>query len=183
MNDSNRYRWTILAVGSLAQSLYGALVITAATLAPDFQKELHLSLHEIGAALATVQGGSTFTFIAWGLLSDRVGERAVIVLATTATAGAVTGAALTKSPLIFIAFFALAGMAAAGITSSSGRAVMMWFTPSERGVALGIRQTAGMVGQAIAAAALPVVAALYSLKVALLAIAGTRHLPVPWHSR
>jgi MFS family permease len=171
-SGAGRYRWTILAVGCVAQVLYGGLVMTAAVLAPALRNEFHLSLHEIGAALAAVQAGSTLTLIAWGLLSDRVGERLVIVTGTAGTAVALVGAAYAPSAWLFILALGVAGMTAAGIASANGRAVMMWFGPQERGLALGIRQTAGMMGQAAAAGILPTLDGAFGLATAFDAVAG-----------
>jgi MFS family permease len=50
---------------------------------------------------------------------------------------------------------ALAGAAGASVNSASGRAVMQWFPAAERGLALGVRQTAIPLGGLVAAVALP----------------------------
>jgi sugar phosphate permease len=50
---------------------------------------------------------------------------------------------------------ALCGIAGGSVQSGSGRAVTGWFGPDERGLALGVRQTAVPVGGAIAALAVP----------------------------
>ena len=63
----------------------------------------------------------------------------------------------------------LAGVAGGSVQSGSGRAVMRWFAASERGLALGVRQTAVPVGGAIAALVLP---ALETPKAGLLFVAG-----------
>ena len=49
----------------------------------------------------------------------------------------------------------LAGALGASVNAASGRAVMGWFHARERGLALGIRQTAIPIGGAAAAAGLP----------------------------
>jgi MFS family permease len=49
----------------------------------------------------------------------------------------------------------LAGAAGASVNSASGRAVMQWFPAHERGLALGVRQTAIPLGGLIAAVVLP----------------------------
>ena len=53
------------------------------------------------------------------------------------------------------ALLVLAGAVGASVNSASGRAVMHWFAPSERGLALGIRQTAIPLGGLIVALVLP----------------------------
>ena len=54
-----------------------------------------------------------------------------------------------------VALLGLAGAAGASVNSASGRAVMHWFGPSQRGLALGIRQTAIPAGGLVAALVLP----------------------------
>jgi nitrate/nitrite transporter NarK len=49
----------------------------------------------------------------------------------------------------------LAGAAGASVNAASGRAVMQWFPASERGFALGVRQTAIPLGGLISALVLP----------------------------
>jgi MFS family permease len=75
-----RYRWTILALGTGAQTAYSAVFLGIPVLAPALQKEYDLDLTHVGLAIAAANAGSVFTLLAWGLLADRVGER--VVLAT-----------------------------------------------------------------------------------------------------
>src|SRR5918997_4920295 len=66
----------------------------------------------------------------------------------------------------------VAGMFAAAATGGSGRAVFGWFPRRERGLALGLRQTAVQIGAAAASFSLPPLAAAVSLDAAILAMAG-----------
>ena len=66
----------------------------------------------------------------------------------------------------------VAGMFGASATGASGRAVMGWFARSQRGLALGIRQTGVPLGGGVAAIALPLIVAAFSLRAALLTLAG-----------
>ena len=73
-----RYRWTILALGTGAQTAYSAVFLGIPVLAPALQREYDLDLTEVGLAIAAANAGSVFTLLAWGLLADRVGERFVL---------------------------------------------------------------------------------------------------------
>jgi sugar phosphate permease len=64
-------------------------------------------------------------------------------------------AALAESAVAAGALFAASGLAGASVQSASGRAVMQWFGPTERGLAFGIRQTAIPFGGVIGALVLP----------------------------
>ena len=59
--------------------------------------------------------------------------------------------------VLFI-WLGLAGGAGSSVNSASGRAVMHWFPAEERGLALGIRQTAIPVGGLVGALAVPAIA-------------------------
>jgi sugar phosphate permease len=66
---------------------------------------------------------------------------------------------------------ALAGALGGAASTASGRAVVGWFRREERGLALGIRQTAVPLGGAIAAVLLPALAAGPGLRWSFLALA------------
>jgi MFS family permease len=74
----NRYRWTILALGTVAQASYSAVFLGIPVLAPDLRDEYGLSLTQVGVVIAAVSIGSLVTLLPWGLLTDRLGERSVL---------------------------------------------------------------------------------------------------------
>jgi sugar phosphate permease len=140
-------------------------------LAPALQSHYDLSLEGVGVVLATVNLGVLATVLPWGLLADRAGERAVIAAGLGSASVAMAGAALAHGVvLLSVALFA-AGALGACVQAASGRAVMGWFPPSQRGLALGIRQTGVPLGGAIAALVLPVCLSLGGLRTALAALA------------
>ena len=61
----------------------------------------------------------------------------------------------------------LAGAFGASVNAASGRVVLGWFAPHERGLAMGFRQTATPLGIGVAAIALPAVADHWSVWAAL----------------
>src|SRR5690606_13196576 len=50
---------------------------------------------------------------------------------------------------------ALAGVGNSAINQAGARGVVLWFPPSRRGTAMGLRQTGNMLGGALAAALVP----------------------------
>ena len=95
------------------------------------------------------------TLLPWGMLADRIGERAVIATGLTGAAVALAACSETGSTGGLLACLVLAGLAGASVNAASGRAVMGWFASEELGFALGIRQTAIPVGGSAAAIFLP----------------------------
>jgi sugar phosphate permease len=152
-----RYRWVILAAGTSAQAAFSAVFFGTSVLAPALREQYDLSLPQVGLLLAAVSIGATFSVLPWGLLADRVGERAVIATGLTAAGAVLVVSGRTGSFDVLVALLVLSGLFGASVNAASGRAVMHWFRPHERGLALGIRQTSVTIGGAIAAAVLPVV--------------------------
>jgi sugar phosphate permease len=168
----SRYRWTILALGTVAQASYSAVFLGIPVLAPELREEYGLTLTEIGVVIAAVSIGSMFTLLPWGLLTDRLGERKVLGTGLAASSVALVIAAFSSSYGVLVAMLVLAGAAGASVNAASGRAVMGWFSPSQRGFALGIRQTALPLGGAAAALCLPPIAAVGGTQAGLLVLAG-----------
>jgi sugar phosphate permease len=166
-----RYRWTILGAGVVAQASFSALLIGLASITPAIQHRYDLSLAQVGVVLAAVNIGTVLTLLPWGLLADRIGERKTIGVGLAGCGAAVAGAAFAGSFGALVALLALGGALGGCVQSASGRAVMSWFAPAERGLALGIRQTAVPLGGAIAAVLLPALAAGPGLRWSFLALA------------
>jgi MFS family permease len=141
-------------------------------LAPTLQDELDLSLAEIGVLLAAAWVGSTVTLLPWGLAADRFGERAALSLGLFACGGFLAAAAWAPGFWTLFLLLVLAGAAGSSVNSASGRAVMQWFGPDERGLALGIRQSAIPAGGLVGALAVPPLAASGGSHRALLFLGG-----------
>ena len=96
------------------------------------------------------------------MIATGLGAASVAVAAAAASNGVVT---------LSLALFAAGGLGAC-VQAASGRAVMGWFHHSQRGLALGIRQTGVPLGGAIAALVLPVCLSAGGLQAALGVLAG-----------
>src|SRR4051794_12389251 len=128
-----RYRWVVLGAGVAAQSVYSALGTGVAVLVPSLRSEYGLSLGEVGVLLAAASAGMVLTLIPWGMLTDRIGERAVVAVGL-GVAGLAFLAASTLPPFgVVFALLTIAGMSGASVSAASGRAVMGWFFADERG--------------------------------------------------
>ena len=165
------YRWAILAVGVGAQMAISAVRQGLPSVGPALQSQFDLSLSQLGVLFGAVSLGIVLTLIPWGALADRRGERMVIGVGLTGAAVATTAAALAPSYPALVVALVVTGMFGASATGASGRAVMGWFARSQRGLALGIRQTGVPLGGGVAAIALPLIVAAFSLRAALLTLA------------
>jgi sugar phosphate permease len=167
-----RYRWVVLAVGAGATAALSAVQGGLPALGPAIQETFGLSLVEVAAVFTAFALGTVLTLLAWGALSDRAGERWVIAGGLGAGSLAVAGAASADGYFAFLGAVVVAGMLGSSAISASGRAVFGWFPRDERGLALGLRQTAVPAGAAAASLSLPPLAAIAGLDAALFALAG-----------
>jgi sugar phosphate permease len=150
-------RWAILAVGVLAQTGACAFVYGVPFLVPTLRDSLGLSLATAGTYVAAPTAGLLLTLILWGAAADRFGERRVMGsgLALAAVVAGVLAAADPAGHGVVLGLLALGGACAASVFAANGRMIMGWFPRNERGLAMGIRQTAQPLGVAVAGLVLP----------------------------
>jgi sugar phosphate permease len=166
-----RYRWVVLAAGTLAQASFSASSVGLPALSPTLKSEYGLSLTETGVVLAAVGIGMLFTLLPWGLVADRVDERWVIATGLTGAAALLVAASRTHTFGAVTGVLVGVGALGASVNAASGRAIMAWFPSTELGLALGIRQTAIPIGGALGAAVLPVLGSSGGTRVAFLFLA------------
>lgn len=154
---TDRRRWVVLAVGMVALTAGCTFQFGLPFLIPGVL-DTGISLPQAGVLAAAPTAGLLTTLIAWGAAADRWGER-VVLTTGLALSGAILLAATRLDGIVALgAAFLLAGAAGAAVHASSGRLILGWFAAHERGLAMGLRQTAQPLGVAVAALALPVLA-------------------------
>jgi sugar phosphate permease len=160
----------ILGAGTFAQSSFAAVSVGLPALAPVLRSHYQLSLGRVGIVLGAVSLGMLGTLLPWGLLADRIGERAVMSCGLGGAGLALASVSLTRSYGALAGLLVLTGALGASVNAASGRAVIGWFGAEERGLALGIRQTSVPIGGVVAAAVLPWLASGGNPKPAFLAL-------------
>ena len=145
----------MLAAGTFAQSTYSAIWFGVAVMAPLLRDRDHLSLAQTGFLISSSLVGSVVSLIPWGLATDRIGERVILFIGLTGCGAGLVGAAFAHGFLPLGCLLASAGAAGASVQSASGRAVLHWFAPTQRGLALAIRQTAIPLSGFVISLALP----------------------------
>lgn len=161
-------RWVVLATGVFAQAATCTFIYGVPMLVPALRADERLSLFQSSLVVSAPVAGLLLTLIAWGALADRRGERAVISAGVGAAAALLVLAAACSGAVAVAVLLAAAGAAGASVNAASGRLVMGWFPPHERGLAMGTRQTAQPLGVALAALVLPPLARSHGVHVALL---------------
>jgi sugar phosphate permease len=167
-----RYRWAVLAIGAVSTAAMAAAQGGLPALGPALQHAFGLSLVQVTGVFTAFGAGTVLTVYAWGALVDRVGERVVLAVGPALGGVALSTVVLADAYGALLAGVFAAGLFAAAATGGSGRAVFGWFPRSERGLALGLRQTSVQLGTAAGSFTLPTLAAWFSLDVAMLALSG-----------
>lgn len=164
---SDLRRWAMLAASTLAQAAAAVMIHGPAFLIPTLDDRPGISLAEAGLVAAAPTLGVMLTLVAWGALTDRIGERRVLLAGLVLTAAAGLVSVLVDGLVPVALALVLAGAAAASTNAASGRVVVGWFPPHRRGLAMGIRQMAQPVGVGVAAISLAVVADRSGVRAAL----------------
>ena len=169
---ADRRRWWILALGMSAQAASCVFLYGLPYLIPDLRQQFGLSLTGASTLASAPLAGVIVALVAWGAAADRYGERVVITagLAIARRRPDRRGSAVRPGSLGVL--LACAGAGGASVNAASGRLVLGWFDASERGLAMGARQTAQPLGTMIAAASLPALAAHAGLSGAIEACGG-----------
>lgn len=153
----------MLAAGVVANAAFSVafsgIPMTAVLMRSGYQ----LDTATLGLVLGLMGLGIALSELPWGLLTDRWGDRPVLLTGLAGTAVALTAMALWAAPhggqvpaLSGLAVgLLLVGLLGGSVNGASGRAVMTWFAEGERGLAMSIRQTAVPLGGGIGALLLP----------------------------
>lgn len=156
-------RWAMLAVGTTGQASSAAMVTAPSFLIPELHRPVAegghgMALAEAGLVASAAMAGMMATLVLWGVVVDRRGERfALLAGLLIATTGGVVATA-TGEPWPMAAALCFAGVGAAATNSASGRVVVGWFPPEQRGLAMGIRQTGQPLGVGLAAGTVAAIA-------------------------
>jgi MFS family permease len=148
-------RWSMLVIALTATLCANVFINGVAFLIPTLHVDRGLDLAGAGLISALPSFGMVATLVAWGYLVDRFGERLVLAVGSALTAAAAFAAASAHSLVTVGIFLFLGGMAAASSNSASGRLVVGWFPPHQRGLVMGIRQTAQPLGVGLGALVIP----------------------------
>ena len=148
-------RWSIMII-SLGVTASSFLFINGvAFLIPSLEARRGIPLTEASLLASMPSWGMVVTLVLWGYVLDRVGERTVMTAGSALTAAVAYAAASAHSMVWIGIYLFLGGMAAASCNSAGGRLVSGWFPPEQRGMAMGIRQTAQPLAIALGALVMP----------------------------
>jgi ACS family hexuronate transporter-like MFS transporter len=114
---------------------------------------------QVGLFLPAVYLGGVLMALPAGWFTDRLGVRLTLAVGQALTGTLVALAALGHSLPAMLGALVVAGFGFSVANPATGRAIVEWFPPRERGVAMGIKQTGLTLGGVAGALTLPPVAA------------------------
>jgi len=152
-------------------AMVGASLLITATgaLMPFFSAALNLNQTQLGLILSIQMLGSVAMTSVAGLLTDRFGDKAVVLWS-----GALMGLALITASLVhsfswLIVWLAIYGVGYAAVTPAGCHAIIFFFKKADRGLAMGMRQCGVPLAGVIGSLFLPAIASHYDYRAALAA--------------
>jgi ACS family hexuronate transporter-like MFS transporter len=156
------YRWVIVGVLWLGHAISFMNMASLGTLAPFIKEDLALNSVEIGLFIATASMGACFSQIPAGMLTDRLGVRAMLTLSVGLMGLFFVLLALTHSFFLSLLVLFLYGLSNGVMIPTASRSVLDWFPAVGRATAMGVKQTGVNFGGILAGVLIPVLAIHFS---------------------
>jgi MFS family permease len=148
-------RWSMVAVALVVTSSAFSFINSVPFMIPALEARYGTALSETGLLSVMPSLGMVVTLIGWGSVVDLIGERIVLTVGSVITAAVAYAASTVNSLVAMGVLLFIGGMGAASCNPACGRLVAGWFPPEQRGLAMGVRQTAQPLGIAMGAFAIP----------------------------
>ena len=161
--------WVALALATLAHALGSFSALSVAPLAPFLLDALGLTRAEVGLLLPAAYLGGVLMSLPAGWLTDRVGVRGALAGGLAIIGCMVALASRADGLGRILGCLVVAGFGFSVLNPATGKAVVDWFPPRRRGVAMGIKQTGLTLGGVVGALVLPPLAAASDWRRALAA--------------
>jgi MFS family permease len=162
---------TTLIIAVIAQAAVSVVQFGLPAIGVDIQNKFGLGPAGFGAVFAAVGLGSAVALIPAGMLVDRFGARPVLLVGAAINFCAYLAASVAPNAALFAAAIFLAGIGSSAVPVAGMSSLLREFPPERRGIALGWRQLAVPMGGAIGAAALPLLAHVGGVRLALIVTA------------
>jgi len=156
-----------LALVTLAHGLGSLSILAVAPLSPFLLEGLGLSRVQVGLFLPAAYFGGMLFALPAGWLTERRGVRWPLVLGQALTGAMVVLASLAPDLTSALACLFVGGLGFGVLNPGTGKAIIDWFPPRERGRAMGVKQTGLTLGGIVSAALLPSVAVAFGWRIAL----------------
>ena len=154
----------LFAGAMIASSLF---VVSTGTLTPFIETALALPQSQLGLILSVQMVGSMLATAASGALTDRFGDKTVVLWSGWVMGIALLCAAAVRDVQWLLGWLAVYGIGYASVTPAGSHAIVYFFRKEDRGFAMGVRQCGVPVAGVIGSATLPIVALRFDYQWAL----------------
>jgi MFS transporter, ACS family, hexuronate transporter len=160
-------RFEVLALFTGAMVGASLFLMATGALMPFFTSALHVGQTQLGLILSIQLTGSVAMTSVAGVLTDRFGDKAVVLWS-----GIVMGLALIVGSLVtdytwLIVWLFVYGIGYAAVTPAGCHAIIFFFKREDRGLAMGVRQCGVPIAGVIGSLLLPAIAAHFAYRGAL----------------
>jgi len=147
--QSQPYRWVILALMALTFIIAFFIRMTWPPLIPVVVPILHMKMSQAGAYMSAFYIGYVITQIPAGVLADRLGVRAILTSSLLVLGLSTIGMGSITSYDQGFYLRVITGLGAGAVFGAAIRALIEWFHPRERGLAFGIMFASPSAGIAL----------------------------------
>jgi MFS family permease len=162
----------VLALFTGAMVGASLLIMSTGALMPFFTTALHLNQSQLGWILSIQFIGSVAMTSVAGALTDRFGDKAVVLWSGAMMGLALIAASLVESFPWLLGWLLVYGFGYAAVTPAGAHAIIFFFKKSDRGFAMGVRQCGVPIAGVIGSLLLPALALRFGYRDCL-AAAGT----------
>lgn len=170
-NPMPESRYEVLALFTGAMVGASLCIMTTGALMPFIGKSLHLNQAQLGSLLSIEFVGSVAMTSVAGVLTDRFGDKALVLWSGILMGAALIAAAFVENFAWLAGWLLVYGIGYAAVTPAGSHAIIFFFKKSDRGLAMGVRQCGVPVAGVLGSLLLPAAAARYDYRVSLV-IAG-----------
>ncbi|SFS90163.1 MFS transporter [Marininema halotolerans] len=157
-----------MGLATVVQALSTFVTYGVGPLASIWQQKFMLSQTQVGLLISVVNMGPLISMLFIGSALDRYGERWIVGFGSLLIGLTIGLAPLLSSyeALLLLLFFV--GINYGTAQPGGSKVVVKWFDPSQRGLAMGIRQAAIPIGGALAGWIIPLISTEYDWSIATL---------------
>lgn len=170
-----RSKYLTLFVVTLAHACSAFAGLSVAPLSPFLLDSLRMSRSQVGWLLPALYLGGVVMSLPAGWLVDRLGVRMALVLGLALTGVMIGAGAMSPNLPALLVCLCVGGFGWSVLNPGSGKAIVEAFSPQQRGMAMGIKQTGLTLGGVGASLILPPIAVAVGWRDALL-VAGAASL-------
>lgn len=161
-------RYEVLALFTGAMVGASLWLMATGALMPSFAAALHIGQTELGVILSVQMVGSVAMTSVAGLLTDRFGDKAVVLWSGLIMGLSLIVASFVSNFVWLVVWLLIYGIGYAAVTPAGSHAIIFFFKKADRGLAMGVRQCGVPIAGTLGALLLPAVALRFDYRGALL---------------